>query len=130
MTAEKWKVVVVMLLATLAVSLGEALLSKGMKLTNVPTAAGWMQARAVLNRYVICGTMLMTAYFGLYMLALRWADLSFVLPLTAVSYLLGALLAKFYLGEHVSPTRWAGVLIITLGVIVVGFGERGSGGTP
>jgi drug/metabolite transporter (DMT)-like permease len=126
-TAEKWKVVLVMLLATLAVSLGEALLSKGMKLTNVPTASGWMQVQTVLNRYVICGTALMTAYFGLYMLALRWADLSFVLPLTAVSYLLGALLAKFYLGEQVSPTRWAGILIITLGVIVVGFGERGGG---
>ncbi|MCW3099879.1 MAG: putative rane protein [Chthonomonadaceae bacterium] len=125
MTAEKWKVIVVMLLATLAVSLGEALLSKGMKLTNVPSASGW--AQTVLNRYVICGTVLMTAYFGLYMLALRWADLSFVLPLTAVSYLLGALLAKFYLGEHVSPTRWAGVLIITFGVIVVGLGERGGG---
>jgi drug/metabolite transporter (DMT)-like permease len=125
LTAEKWKVIVVMLLATLAVSLGEALLSKGMKLTNVPSASGW--AQAVLNRYVICGTALMTAYFGLYMLALRWADLSFVLPLTAVSYLLGALLAKFYLGEHVSPTRWAGVLIITFGVIIVGLGERGGG---
>ena len=128
MTAEKWKVIVVMLLATLAVSLGEALLSKGMKLTTAPTASGWMQARAVLNRYVLCGTFLMTAYFGLYMMALRWADLSFVLPLTAVSYLLGTLLAKYYLGEHVSPTRWAGVLIITLGVIVVGVGERGGSG--
>ncbi len=131
MTGEKWKVVMVMLAATLAVSLGEALLSKGMKLTNMPSASGLMQARAVLNRYVVCGTILMTAYFGLYMLALRWADLSFVLPLTAISYLLGALLAKFYLGEHVSPTRWIGVLVITLGVVVVGFGERGgSGGAP
>ena len=80
MTGEKWKVVMVMLAATLAVSLGEALLSKGMKLTNMPSASGLMQARAVLNRYVVCGTMLMAAYFGLYMLALRWADLSFVLP--------------------------------------------------
>ena len=31
MTPEKWRVVVIMLFATLAVSLGEALLAKGMR---------------------------------------------------------------------------------------------------
>lgn len=123
MSAEKWKVIVVMLLATLAVSLGETLLAKGMKATNTVGPGGWSQLRAVLNWAVICGTLLMTAYFGLYMLALKWADLSFVLPLTAISYLLGATLARFYLHEHVTRTRWIGAVIITIGVIVVGFGE-------
>ena len=125
MTGEKWKVVVVMLLATLAVSLGEALLSKGMKATNAAGPGAWAQVRALLNWAVICGTVLMASYFGLYMLALKWADLSFVLPLTAVSYLLGAMLARYYLHENVTPTRWIGAIIITVGVIVVGFGESG-----
>lgn len=121
--AEKGKVIVIMLIAVLAVSLGETLLSKGMK--QIGDGSGLQQARAVLtNGYVVGGTLLMMVYFGLYMAALKQADLSFVLPLTAVSYLLGALLARYYLHEHVSPTRWLGALVITVGVMIVGLGER------
>lgn len=128
MTPEKWRVIGVMLLATLAVSVGETLLAKGMRGTNAAAPGFWAQARALLNWPVICGALLMAAYFGLYMLALKSADLSFVLPLTAVSYLLGAALARFYLHEQVTPTRWIGALIITLGVVVVGLGESGGSG--
>ena len=128
MTADKWKVIIVMLLATLAVSLGETLLAKGMKETNTVGPGTWAQIRSLLNWAVVCGTLLMTAYFGLYMLALKWADLSFVLPLTAISYLLGATLARYYLHEQVTPTRWIGAIIITVGVIVVGLGESGGHG--
>jgi drug/metabolite transporter (DMT)-like permease len=127
-TADKWKVIGIMLLATVAVSVGETLLSKGMKETNAAGPGTWAQIRAVLNWAVLCGTALMTAYFGLYMLALKWADLSFVLPLTAISYLLGATMAKFYLHENVTPTRWLGAIIIVVGVIVVGLGESGGTG--
>lgn len=125
---DRWKVVLVMLLATLAVSFGEALLAKGMKATNSAAPGFWPQLRSALNLTVIAGTFLMASYFGLYMLALKWADLSFVLPLTAISYLLGAALSRFYLHEQVTPTRWIGAVIITLGVVVVGFGESGGSG--
>ena len=128
MTADKWRVVGVMLMATIAVSLGEALLAKGMKGTNTVGPTAGAQFRALLNWAVVCGTLLMASYFGLYMLALKWADLSFVLPLTAVSYLLGAALARFYLHEQVTPTRWIGAIIITAGVIVVGLGESAGSG--
>ena len=120
---EKWKVVTVTLVATLAVSLGEALLSRGMKASGHTGSGWWAQALSVLNVHVICGTLLMMTYFGLYMLALKWADFSFVLPLTAVSYLLGALLAKFYLHETISLTRWIGTLVIVAGVVIVVLGE-------
>ena len=126
MTPEKWRVVGVILLATLAVSLGEALLAKGMKQTNSVTGDLWAQIRGVLNPAVLIGTLLMTSYFVLYMLALKWADISFVLPFTALSYLIVALLAKFYLHETVTPSRWLGVAIIMLGVVVVGLGEGGN----
>ena len=126
MTQDKWKVAGLILLATLAVSLGEALLAKGMKQSNQSGPEFASQLRGVLNPAVIFGTLLMATYFILYMLALKWADLSFVLPFTAVSYLLGAALAKYYLHETVTPSRWLGALIITLGVVVVGFGEGGS----
>ena len=111
MTAEKGKTLIVMLLATLAVSVGEAMLAKGMKQSGASPVGIWNQVRGVAtNGNVVGGTMLMMTYFGLYMLALRWADFSFVLPITAVSYLIGAILAKYYLGETVTPVRWIGAV--------------------
>ena len=56
---------------------------------------------------------LLVAHLGLYMLALKRADLSFALPLTAASYPLAALLARFYLHEDVSLSRGLGTLVIT-----------------
>ena len=60
---------------------------------------------------------------GLYLLALRRSDLSFVLPLTAASYPLSALSARFYLREDVGTTRWIGTLLIAAGVAIVAFGD-------
>jgi drug/metabolite transporter (DMT)-like permease len=120
-----------MLVAVAAVSVGETLLSRGMKLSNEVAGDWWNQLRGIIgNRFVLAGTLLMMLYFALYMLALRMADLSFVLPLTAFSYLLGALLAKLYLREDVSPVRWLGALVITAGVIIVGLGDSGPVSTP
>jgi drug/metabolite transporter (DMT)-like permease len=122
---EKWKVFAVVLVATLAVASGEAMLSKGMKLSSASGSGILAQIRGVLNVHVICGTLLMALYFGLYMLALKWADFSFVLPLTALSFIFGAVLARYYLHENVSPSRWIGTLVIMAGVVIVGLGESG-----
>jgi drug/metabolite transporter (DMT)-like permease len=47
------------------------------------------------------------------------ADLSFVLPVTAAGYVLVAVMGHFWLGEPISPARWAGICAITLGVVLV-----------
>ena len=129
MGTDKWRVIWVMLIAVVAVTVGETLLSKGMKQSNSLTGGAWAQTVGIVgNKYFIAGILLMMLYFGMYMLALRWADLSFVLPITALSYLLGALLAKYYLGEKVTLVRWIGAIIITVGVVVVGLGDDGASG--
>lgn len=112
-----------MLFAVVSVSVGETLLAKGMKASTSVTGSIWVQFLGVLNRYTLTGSMLMMFFFWLYAYSLRRSDLSFVLPITAISYLLGTLLAKYYLGETVTATRWLGVAIITVGVVVVGLGE-------
>ena len=125
MSPAKLKVVVMMLFSTGAVSVGEAMLSRGMRQTNAVVGGLWEQLRGVLtNGQVVVGVALMALYFVLYALSLKEADFSFVLPLTALSYLLGACLAKYYLGETVTLTRWIGTFVITLGVAIVGFGEK------
>ncbi len=53
----------------------------------------------------------------------KTADLSFALPLTAASYPLAALLARFYLHEDIGLARGLGTLVITLGVAIVVLGE-------
>lgn len=121
---ERWRVIGITLLAVIAVSVGETLLTKGLK--EAGAGPWWRQAAFVVcNRHVLCGIALMAVYFGLYMAALRLAPLSFVLPLTAVSFLLGGLLARFYLHEEVNLMKWIGYAVIIAGVVIVGLGESG-----
>jgi len=121
----KLQVVATILCATLAVSAGETLLGAGMRIVGRENHAGIRFLVAALSQWqVLVGTCLMCLFFGLYALCLSWADISFVLPFTALSYLFVALLARFVLHEPVTLTRWLGASIIVVGVIVVGLGER------
>jgi drug/metabolite transporter (DMT)-like permease len=58
------------------------------------------------------------AFFSLLAL-LSWAEVSFVVPATAANYIVGAFGAKLLLKEQVSKTRWAGMLLVTVGVALV-----------
>ena len=51
---------------------------------------------------------------------LSWADYSFVQPASSFSYGVVALLGHFALGEKITPLRWAGILVISCGVLIVG----------
>jgi drug/metabolite transporter (DMT)-like permease len=47
------------------------------------------------------------------------ADLSFILPMTAVGYVVAAAMGRIFLHEAVSPQRWLGVLLIFGGAALV-----------
>jgi uncharacterized membrane protein len=104
-------------------TLGDSLLARGMKeigalsLHNVPHLL-----LAVLNPYVAIGIVLLLAFFASYMSALSWADLTYVLPATSISYVLVALVAYFRFHESISPLRWMGIALITAGVGFVAVG--------
>ncbi|HXD52977.1 MAG TPA: hypothetical protein VN689_13845, partial [Burkholderiales bacterium] len=51
-------------------------------------------------------------------------DISFIWPLTALSFVMTTLAAVFYLREHVSGTRWAGVALIMLGAGLITWSEK------
>ena len=76
------------------------------------------------------GTLLLIVFFVLYSAALSWADLSFVLPATAFGYVLNVAAGHYFLGELVSNRRWAGAVIITLGVLFVSRSGQRTGETP
>jgi drug/metabolite transporter (DMT)-like permease len=71
---------------------------------------------AFADPWILIGIVCLTCFFASYLTALSWADLSYVLPATAMGYVVVALLSKYFLHEHVSPWRWLGVLLISGGV--------------
>ena len=79
---------------------------------NVLSALG----RALKLPWMWAGVALMAAAFFSFLGVLSWADVSFVVPVTASNYMVGALGAKFLLGERVTRMRWAGVLLVCAGV--------------
>ena len=107
---------------------GDSLISWGMKQTGAVSLERLPSIiLAVRNPSVALGVLFLLAFFASYMMTLSWADLTYVLPATSVGYVLLALIAKFLLHEHVSPTRWIGILLISTGVA---FATSGPASTP
>jgi drug/metabolite transporter (DMT)-like permease len=108
-----------MILGLVAISapLGDSCLSRGMAAMPAITLAhpGSLIA-AVFTPWIAVGIALLIGFFASYLTALSWADLTFVLPATAFGYVIIALLAHFWLHETISIERWAGILLVTLGV--------------
>jgi drug/metabolite transporter (DMT)-like permease len=104
-------------------AIGDVCLSRGMKQVGAVTFDNLSALiHAIFIPWVGVGIILLIAFFASYLTALSFADLTYVLPATSVSYIAMALLARFFLHEQISPTRWAGILLIALGV---GFIARG-----
>jgi drug/metabolite transporter (DMT)-like permease len=106
-------------------SAGNILLSKGMKqIGSVSVASAGSLATAFLhtvtNGLIWLGIGSFLLFFVCYMLVLSWADYSYVMPASAIGYAIVPLLGYLLLGEVVTSTRWAGVAVICLGVMLVG----------
>jgi uncharacterized membrane protein len=106
-------------LASLLGALGHVVLAKGMKLVGAG-AAGSALARTLSNPWVLLGVALQAAFFFMYMALLSREDVSKILPLTTLSYVVVGVLAQFVLAEAVSPLRWTGIGLIVAGVLLVG----------
>lgn len=104
-------------LVAVCAPLGDTCLSRGM--THVPAITlahpGTLIA-AVFTPWIALGIALLIGFFASYLTALSWADLTFVLPATAFGNVIVALLSKFWLHEQISTQRWAGIVLITVGV--------------
>ena len=122
------KTVLITLLAAFSASVGETFLSYGMSRIgqadwNARAITGWL-VNVFTCPQIIVGILFLACFFFLYLIALARADLSFVLPLTAASFVFAAILAKIFLREEVSFMRWLGVAVIIIGITLVGAGSR------
>jgi drug/metabolite transporter (DMT)-like permease len=118
------RVVIAMIIASAATAGGQVLIRKGMQdvgslETYVPLAVLSYFGQALTNPYVILGTVLNGVFYFLLITSLSWADVTVAVPFTAIEYAFAAMLAVALLHEVVPPLRWAGIVLVILGVVLV-----------
>lgn len=111
-------------IVVVAGQLGDLSLSRAMKTIGevrrfTPLNLVRVLGRAFRIKWMWIGIGLMAIAFFSLLALLSWANVSLVVPATASSYLVGALGAKFLLGENINRERWAGVIIVCIGVAFV-----------
>ena len=79
--------------------------------------------RALHIKWMWIGVGLMTIGFFSLLAILSFDNVSFVVPVTALGYVAGALGGRFFLGERVNWRRWAGILLVCVGVTLVVIGK-------
>ncbi|PYT50914.1 MAG: hypothetical protein DMG43_14435 [Acidobacteria bacterium] len=103
---------------------GELCVSRAMKEIGEvhdfrPPAVARFVFRAMRVGWMWAGIALMTLGFFSLLAMLSIENVSFVVPVTALSYAAGTLGALLFLHERISPQRWLGVLIVCIGVTLV-----------
>lgn len=106
---------------------GEIAITRGMKATGEPERLRPKEllrflVRALRNGWFWAGVPLMALSFYALLLLLSWEPISFVIPASALSYVVGTFGAKYILGEEVSAARWTGVVLVCAGVALVAMG--------
>lgn len=107
-------------LVVISNTMGTVLLGRGM--TQMPDFASGAFAyigRFLTNPWIVSGIALLVVWMAAQLSMLTWADLSYVLPVTASYYILTAIVSRFFLAERISLTRWIGIAVISLGVMLV-----------
>jgi bacterial/archaeal transporter family protein len=77
-------------------------------------------ARAFANPWTVAGVAILSIWMITDLALLSRADLSFVLPVTASAYVLIAIAGQIFLHDHISTMRWLGIVVITIGAVLVG----------
>jgi drug/metabolite transporter (DMT)-like permease len=99
---------------------GNLSLAWGMKHTEAVSTNPMLYLKAMLDLFVAGGVVMLILALLTRMVLFSLADLSFILPVTAVGYVLAAFLGKFFLHETVTAQRWLGTALICAGAALVG----------
>jgi len=101
-------------------ALGNFALDRGMRHRTTDSVFDYIVA--IFTPWVMLAISLLILWMFSRMALLSWADLSWVMPVTSLGYVANALMGRFFLYEHVTPSRWAGTLLIAAGTMLVGAG--------
>lgn len=116
-----------LLVVVIGTSGGELSVSHAMKRTGEPAGLALKPVfiflrRALRERWLWLGIALLATGFFALLTLLSWEAVSFAIPATALSYVVGALGAKLLLGERLAPVRWIGIVLVSFGVALVSLG--------
>ena len=123
------KLLGILLVALLFEAVGVVFLSKGLKEMALPErlslgAVGGAIQAGLKNPRLLAGVFFEALFFAGLLVLMSKGDVSFVWPLTSLGFVFTTLAARLVLREEVDAWRWAGVLLIMLGVGLISWSER------
>ena len=118
----KWKTPLFVGVVVLTNAFGNFFIARGMR-EFPPLGAPLDLLIAIFTPWVALGIMLLITWLLTRMLFLSFADLSYMMPVTSLGYVLSVVLGHYYLNERITPQRWAGTVCIMIGMVLVGLGK-------
>jgi drug/metabolite transporter (DMT)-like permease len=129
------KLLLILLIGLAFESTGVVLLKQGMtqvgevKVVNTTEVLRAIKA-GLANPRILLGVFFEALFFICLLILMAKSDISFLWPLTALSFVFATLAAMVFLHEQVSPVRWAGVILIMLGAALISYSQHAKEKTP
>lgn len=123
------KLLIILLIGLAFESTGVILLKRGMsrvgevKTVSVPEIGRIFKA-GITSPQILCGVFFEALFFGCLLILMSRSDISFLWPLTGLSFVFATLAAMWFLHEQVSAIRWVGVILIMLGAGLISYSEH------
>jgi drug/metabolite transporter (DMT)-like permease len=123
------KLLLILLIGLIFEAAGVVLLKKGISQIGevqkiVPSEVARIIASGATNPTVLLGVFFEALFFACLLILMSKSDITFLWPLTALSFVMTTLAALIFLGERVSPVRWAGVVFIMIGAALITYSEH------
>lgn len=123
------KLLLILLIGLVFESTGIVLLKKGMNqigdLKAVTVSESWRIFKAgVTNPQILLGVFFEALFFACLLVLMSRSNISFLWPLTALSFVFATFAAIVFLQEQVSAVRWAGVFLIVVGAGLISYSEH------
>ncbi len=129
------KLLLILFIGLVFESTGVVLLKKGITQTGEVRAFNAGEIARVVkagltNSQVLLGVFFEALFFICLLILMARSDISFLWPLTGLSFVFATLAAVWFLHEHVSTIRWAGVVLIMLGAALISYSEHSEEKAP
>ena len=118
----RWKTWICVVVVVFSNAFGDFFMKRGLP-DSASLTAPLDYIAMLFQPWVALGVGLLILWQLSRMALLSWADLSYVLPVTSVGYVVVALIGKLLLNEAITPRRWAGIVLIMAGVALVSVGS-------
>lgn len=123
------KLLLILLIGLVFEATGVVLLKKGItqigEVQKISASEILRVAKAgMTNPNILLGVFFEALFFGCLLVLMSESDISFLWPLTALSFVMTTFAARLFLSEQVSSIRWAGVVFIMFGAALISYSEH------